>query len=67
LYLSIQGRPRALGVELSIKGGKNLVDFDRTDPEIVEIVRGYLRARGVLREAAREAECAPPSGHAAAE
>jgi len=52
LYLLIEGRPRGVGVEMSTKGGKNLVDFDRSDPEVVEIVRGYLRARGVLREAA---------------
>jgi hypothetical protein len=55
LYLFIDGRPRGVCVEMSTKGGKNLVDFDRSDPEVVEIVRGYLRARGVLREGAEEA------------
>ena len=54
LYLFIQGRSRALCLEISTKGGKNLVDFDRSDSEVVAIVRGYLRARGVLREMPRE-------------
>jgi len=51
LYLSVAERARPVCVELSTKGGRNLIDFDRSDPDIVEIVRGYLRARGVLREA----------------
>jgi hypothetical protein len=50
LYLVVAERARAVCVELSTKGGRNLVDFDRSDPEIVDIVRGYLRARGVLRD-----------------
>jgi hypothetical protein len=64
LYLFIDGRPRGVCVEMSTKGGKNLVDFDRSDPEVVEVVRGYLRARGVLREPGDEArvEAANPDG-----
>jgi hypothetical protein len=50
LYLFISGRTHPLCLELSTKGGKNVVDFDRSDPEVGEIVRAYLRARGVLRE-----------------
>jgi hypothetical protein len=58
LYLFLDGRPRGVCVEMSTKGGKNLVDFDRSDPEVVEVVRGYLRARGVLREPGDEARVA---------
>ncbi len=52
LYLVVAERARPVCVELSTKGGRNLIDFDRSDPDVVEIVRGYLRARRVLREMA---------------
>ena len=52
VYLSIRGRERPLKVEITAKDGKNRVDFDRQDPEVVEIVRAYLRARGILRDTA---------------
>jgi len=52
LYLFIEGRKSGVRLELSTKGEKNLVDFERSDPDVVAIVRGYLRARGVLREVA---------------
>ncbi len=63
LYLFIEGRARPLRLELSTKGGGNLIDFDRSDPEIVAIARGYLVARGVIR-AARE-DASPPSARIA--
>jgi hypothetical protein len=50
LYLGILGRKTPLKVELSAKQGRNRLHFNRTDPEVVAIVRGYLLARGVLRE-----------------
>jgi hypothetical protein len=50
LYLFVSGRPRPVGVELSTKSAKNMVDFDRSDPDVVAIVRGYLTARGILRD-----------------
>jgi len=60
LYLFLEGRAQPLRLELQTKGGKNLMDFDRSDREVVEIVRGYLRARGVLREG-EEAGARPPA------
>jgi hypothetical protein len=50
LYLTILGRKAPLKVELSAKQGRNRLHFNRTDPEMVALVRGYLLARGVLRE-----------------
>jgi hypothetical protein len=50
LYLFLDERPRPVCVEIATKGGKNVVDFDRSDPELVTIVREYLRACGVLRD-----------------
>jgi hypothetical protein len=61
LYLKILGRRTALKVELSAKQGRNRLSFNRSDPELVAIVRGYLIARGVLRELAPPP---PVSSHA---
>ncbi len=55
LYLTISGRDRALKLEIASKDGRNRVDFDRDDPEIVLVVREYLRARGFARDAAADA------------
>ncbi len=59
LYLRILGRPKPLKVGLSAKQGRNRLSFDRSDPEVVALVRAYLLARGVLREIAIAAP--PPS------
>ena len=61
LYLFIQGRARATCVELSTKNARSVLDFDRSDPEIVAIVRAYLVARGVLREGASSAAALAPT------
>ncbi len=55
LYLKIVGRRLPLKVELSAKQGRNRLQLDRKDPGIVALVRGYLIARGVLRELVAEA------------
>jgi hypothetical protein len=52
LYLTILGRRAPLKVELSAKQGRNRLHFNRTDPELVEVVRVYFVARGILREIA---------------
>jgi hypothetical protein len=52
VYLFVAGRSRPTCVELSTKNARSVIDFDRSDPEIVAIVRAYLSARGVLREGA---------------
>jgi hypothetical protein len=52
LYLKILGRRTPLKVELSAKQGRNRLSFNRSDPEVVLLVRGYLLARGILREIA---------------
>jgi hypothetical protein len=62
LYLFIHGRARATCVELSTKNARSVLDFDRSDPEIVAIVRAYLVARGVLRESPVAPAPAPPAG-----
>jgi hypothetical protein len=65
LYLVIDGRERPLKVEIAVNGKKNRVDFDRDDPAIVEVVRSYLRARGVLRDVAPPpVTIAPPAPEA---
>jgi hypothetical protein len=58
LYLKILGRRAGLKVELSAKQGRNRLSFNRSDPEIVALVRDYLIARGVLREIAAPAPSA---------
>jgi hypothetical protein len=48
LYLHVLGRARPVRLELSADGENNSVEFDRDDPEVVAVVHGYMRARGIL-------------------
>ncbi len=53
LFLAIEGRGKKAKVEIKAEGKKCVVEMDRDDVELVEIVRAYLVARGVLRIAGR--------------
>jgi hypothetical protein len=53
LYLFLEGRSQGSKVELTAKGGRNVVEIDREDVELATVVRAYFLARGVLRRASR--------------
>jgi hypothetical protein len=48
IYLDIGGS-RLVRVELAADGKRNVVDYNRDDPDVRRIVERFLESRGIMR------------------